>query len=433
MKYDDFLKKPWLIAAVPMVVFVWNMMFACVKEDAPALLPAPSEGEKQRVVRVYEGLRDLNGEGGEGAPWTSLTISVWVRDFDGWLQKRMDDYPKTMDGGGYMYTALKAYFAKPAGTGKPSPEEKANFNAWMRQSLESMRLNIGGQIFTSLLPDAIVNTTETPPTSAPPDYTWNRLVFRNLIPDKSEAAKLQSLVKSYTSECTAPISLALPVKDSKGDARYVTMQTLVNDGPKGHTQYFSLPLRPRLMRALAWAAMTGVLWVIISVSYQTGVLRAPVPPPPAGGENVIPDWQHSPWSASRVVMAWWLAICTSCYLFLWAMQGSMDVLSGSAPLLLGINGGTLLAASWVTSNQKNRVAPDVPPPLIPHDTFLKDIITEGKEAEIAKLQMVVWNGVLGVVFIWQCLSDWEMPKFSEQLMTLLGISATAYVGYKAQQ
>lgn len=45
--------------------------------------------------------------------------------------------------------------------------------------------------------------------------------------------------------------------------------------------------------------------------------------------------------------------------------------------------------------------------------------------------MLVWNGVLGVVFIWQSLSNWEMPTFNENLMTLLGISSTAYVGYKA--
>ena len=137
-------------------------------------------------------------------------------------------------------------------------------------------------------------------------------------------------------------------------------------------------------------------------------------------DPVITNWTQSPWSASRVVFAWWLAICTGCYLFLWAMKAQMDVLSGSAPLLLGINGGTLLAASFVGSSGRS----------VRSRSFLEDIVSEGGEAEISRLQMIIWNGVLGLVFIWQSLADWQMPTFDPYLTTLLGISSTAYVWYK---
>ena len=63
-------------------------------------------------------------------------------------------------------------------------------------------------------------------------------------------------------------------------------------------------------------------------------------------------------------------------------------------------------------------------------SFLEDIVSEGGEAEISRLQMIIWNGVLGLVFIWQSLADWQMPTFDPYLTTLLGISSTAYVGYK---
>ena len=123
----------------------------------------------------------------------------------------------------------------------------------------------------------------------------------------------------------------------------------------------------------------------------------------------------------------------------------MNVLSGSAPLLLGINGGTLLAATWVTDSNRrkadnaaalnNEGAAPLPTPEVPLPSrgFLTDIISEGQDAEVSKLQMLVWNGVLGVVFFWESLSDWQMPSFNENLMTLLGISSTAYVGYKASK
>jgi hypothetical protein len=44
--------------------------------------------------------------------------------------------------------------------------------------------------------------------------------------------------------------------------------------------------------------------------------------------------------------------------------------------------------------------------------------------------MLVWNVVLGVVFIWQSVFEWKMPEFDATLMTLLGISSTAYLGFK---
>jgi hypothetical protein len=49
------------------------------------------------------------------------------------------------------------------------------------------------------------------------------------------------------------------------------------------------------------------------------------------------------------------------------------------------------------------------------------------------MQMLVGTAFLGVVFHWVSLSDWQMPSFSENLMTLRGISSTAYVGYKASK
>ncbi len=203
-------------------------------------------------------------------------------------------------------------------------------------------------------------------------------------------------------------------------------------------QRFQLPLRSRTMRALAWSALAAVLLLLVNVATSTGVLRAPVPV----GNPLISTWSDSPWSTSRVVFAWWLAICTGCYLFLWAMEGNMNVLSGSAPLLLSINGGTLLAATWVTNLRRGSGDPgrrrgrrgDGPAgkfqghadPGIPDRSYLRGQRHRDLQASIGGLE---W--LLGIVFIWETLSDWQMPKFNEYLITLLGVSSTAYVGFKA--
>jgi hypothetical protein len=44
--------------------------------------------------------------------------------------------------------------------------------------------------------------------------------------------------------------------------------------------------------------------------------------------------------------------------------------------------------------------------------------------------MLVWNFILGLVFIWQSIFQWTMPTFDPTLMTLLGISSATYVGFK---
>ena len=62
--------------------------------------------------------------------------------------------------------------------------------------------------------------------------------------------------------------------------------------------------------------------------------------------------------------------------------------------------------------------------------FFQDLISEGGEAEIARIQMLAWNLLLGGVFAWQTLNDWKMPEFDATLMALMGISSSAYVGFK---
>lgn len=66
----------------------------------------------------------------------------------------------------------------------------------------------------------------------------------------------------------------------------------------------------------------------------------------------------------------------------------------------------------------------------PSQGFFSDLISEAGEPEISRLQMLVWNLVLGVIFLWISMFEWKMPEFDATLMTLLGISSTAYVGFK---
>lgn len=298
-------------------------------------------------------------------------------------------------------------------------DDNLKFQNWLETSRLNLSLTIGGQVFTSMKPDENGSSKIKKGTLAGQSDadTIQLLLFRRVAPAADEMQHWRDLVATYGVDSKAPITVSLRMADEKGNSMTLKMPSLVNGGAMEKNYLLRMPLRPVLMRSIGWAALVGVLWFIVLISMQTGTLRAAVP------ENhpEITNWTQCPWSATRVVFAWWLAICTGCYLFLWAMKAQMDVLSGSAPLLLGINGCTLLASSFVGGGR----------PMLKSKNFLEDIVSEGGEAEISRLQMLVWNGILGLVFIWQSLADWQMPTFDSYLTTLLGISSTAYVGYKA--
>ncbi|MFN0080535.1 MAG: hypothetical protein ACKVY0_29050 [Prosthecobacter sp.] len=301
--------------------------------------------------------------------------------------------------------------------------EEQKFQDWIEQCRQRLRLVIAGKIFASIPADFQGRLPLSKsdfgrlfgPEANPDNDTIHRLCFREITPSKEELEAFRSLVSIYGVDCAAPLTICLPLGGGRTLESSPIMRSLVNDGKIA----VELPLRPVLLRSIAWGLVAGVISLILIVALTTGTLREAVPEK----KDLIPTWERSPWSVSRVTFAMWLGVCTSCYVYLWAMRMDVQVLSGSAPLLLGIHGSTLLAASFIKASRQVQN-------LTPTQGFLMDLVTEGGEAEVSRLQMVVWNVVLGVVFVWQTFARWEMPEFDANLMALMGISSTAYVGYK---
>jgi hypothetical protein len=64
------------------------------------------------------------------------------------------------------------------------------------------------------------------------------------------------------------------------------------------------------------------------------------------------------------------------------------------------------------------------------DGFWIDILSDNDGVSVNRFQLVGWTVVLGFVFLAAVYQDLAMPVFSETLLTLLGISAGAYVTLK---
>ncbi|HEY4273095.1 MAG TPA: hypothetical protein VGM65_13935 [Candidatus Udaeobacter sp.] len=353
----------------------------------------------------------------------SLTVTIFLQNFDGWLLRhaRVDQRLLPED---LKPEELKNYLSL-VELRKSSPlsaEQNTAFqtlqtkiNHWILHERSNLRLMIAGQVFETIPPfDATAA-----PTYGSGEFegeTYNRIVFHLAAPDDpTELQKWRTIIRAAGPTCDAQISLARPIV---GAADALRMPTLVNADAIYTTGakpvYRSLPLVPPFRQGAATTAVVFTICAVLAAAFGTSALHN------ARGANLTAD-QQAPWSLSRVVFAWWLTICVGCFAYLWALMGEYrNILSGSAPILLGLQGATLLIATGFGRIQDDRAS----------QGFFADLISEGGEPEIARLQMLVWNFILGIVFIWQSVFQWTMPTFDPMLMTLLGISSATYVGFK---
>ncbi len=456
-----------------------------------------SDGTKTKVARALEGWATINSQGelvaissARSFRWPMVTLAV--QNFDRWIMDAAYANPKLMgemltlqelqefDGGLSRgieeYSELSA--TKTGKAARQEEEKKGNvqnqaseqwkqhldaveaaakksaleaekkrlagyyplvrnrYNAWNLAMRAQVRLMIAGHVFQSIEPFDVTSPTVN---GAGAD-SWNLFVFK-VQPSEEEREDWNKLVRMVNARCHAKISIAMQVGED-----WARMSSSVNSSdsslldPKAKTgsteqtssavsasQQFTLWLRPAAMQALAVGAALQVLMLVLVFAHCTSVLRdAP--------SAALALGQAAPWSLSRVTLAWWLMLCTASYLYVWAMTDNVNNLSGSAAILLGINGATLLFATARQSSPSVSATPGTPPPPasppLASRGFLLDLISEGGEPEASRMQMLVWNGVLGLVFAWQTVATWTMPTFDATLMTLLGISSTAYVGFK---
>jgi hypothetical protein len=206
--------------------------------------------------------------------------------------------------------------------------------------------------------------------------------------------------------------------------------------------------------------------------------------------------QRKPYSLSLSQAAWWFVLTSISFVFIWMVTGQYD-LSSSVLVLLGIGFGTALGSVVIDQNKGARpstpgvlsaandldtlidtkneqearltvlesnlrsAAPGAPtvaaqaalveqqsvydrlieeikhkyPGSIGsgHTNFVTDILSDAHGVSFHRFQMLIWTVVLGFIFIHSVFTRLAMPQFSTTLLTLMGISAGAYLGGKGTE
>lgn len=166
------------------------------------------------------------------------------------------------------------------------------------------------------------------------------------------------------------------------------------------------------LAAIGFALIAAIWLALFFLGRNTGLIRDPGSQPLA---------QRS-YSLARLQMAWWFGIVVGSYIFLWVVTGGQPTLSAQALSLLGISGATGLTSVGLDAN-KNTVFP-------PSQGFWRDILTDANGITLYRFQMLVMTVVLGLFFVIEVVTQLAMPDFDGNTLTLLGISAGGYVGFK---
>jgi len=143
--------------------------------------------------------------------------------------------------------------------------------------------------------------------------------------------------------------------------------------------------------------------------------------------DALRDSQGGAFSLSLTLLFFWTLLIVSAFIYTLVLTDVASSMNSSVLLLLGVSIATSggAAAIDLTSTQKH---PDMPDKQ--HKTFFKDILTDGSTFSIHRIQIGMWNLVLGLYFIVFTLEHKTMPVFSETLLFLAGFSSLSYLGAK---
>ena len=112
-------------------------------------------------------------------------------------------------------------------------------------------------------------------------------------------------------------------------------------------------------------------------------------------------------------------------MFIWFSVGQyFNLITSGILVLLGIN-GIAGFASMQMDDQKEGQSKTT--------SFLDDILNDGDGPKLHRFQAVAWTVILGVIFVWNVFWNFSFVEFDTNLLLLIGIAQSMYVGFKYQE
>lgn len=178
-----------------------------------------------------------------------------------------------------------------------------------------------------------------------------------------------------------------------------------------------LTIIPRTWGLVSLLVVVFTLAVFIYLAQTTNLIRDPT--------STIEPRTARPYSLGRAQMAFWFLLIFVCYVSLWLVTGDYDTI-GHSQFVLALISCLTAVGSRVVSIRPTESIEDAPQR---SKGFFIDLLSDSNGVRIHRFQLCAWTLVLGLIFAAIVYDDLVMPNFGDSLLALVGISATAHVGF----
>ena len=140
------------------------------------------------------------------------------------------------------------------------------------------------------------------------------------------------------------------------------------------------------------------------------------------------------YSISLAQVLLWTYITIFGIVYVHWLTGSFLDITKQVLILLGIGGGTALAAK-VNAVSRAKTLPAKYTKLVTKKRIpqLKDLVSIGGQPNIYKMQMLVFTSLTGCIVVLEILKNNAFPVIPDNLVTLMGISGAVYLGNEVTQ
>ncbi len=354
----------------------------------------------------------------------------------------------------------------------------------LRPARDHLRPKINDLVFENVTPgnpdSASVDQSRRPKANPLVDYEWLRF---QLVEDSKSAAVWTELRRSGLYKHDVSLTLVTMLGDRTVPLPSTIRTASADSGltPPPNADRFFLQIASPLTTAGALFLFALILLLLIALAFRTDLI--------SDTSGIRRPDGIRPYSLARAQMAFWFLVIICASLFLWIATGTWHILNETCLWLIGIGSGTALGSAIISETDAAK-APSIPQnpltrsrsesldnfrqqldaaiaeanaavataqpelatqltarrdalvkqkndlrqmPQIRWRRLLRDWLTDGDVYSFHRYQMLAWTLVLGLFFVAQVWTNWELPIFEKTTFALLGITSGTYLGFKLQK
>jgi hypothetical protein len=135
---------------------------------------------------------------------------------------------------------------------------------------------------------------------------------------------------------------------------------------------------------------------------------------------------NSKYSLGLAQLLFWIVLIAFSFTYIYLLTDGLHPITGSVLTLLSIS---------LTTSGGSRVVDKVIDPERMYKSeshgFITDVLSDSEGYSVHRVQMAIWTVILGLVFCYEVIMNLAMPQFDTNLLLLMGISSSGYIGLKA--